>query len=414
MLFSRGFSQDIQQQEEQPLLKWDLNSDGSRYVQVKGMGQLWFRYSELNTPSMIDGVMEDSYLDISLRRWRVAMSAQLTQRVFVFVKVGDNNFEFDNDSPDKPLIHDASIEYDFIPGKLIAGGGLTGWAGLLRFSSPDVNSILTLDAPVYQQATPQIKNKNARGISFFVKGQINRFDYRIVIQDTRPTKAYIDSTSPNIYQFDTKGRNPQLQGYFKYMFDHFESDKLPYQQGTYLSHKPVFDVGLGFIYQKEGTHTVGHQGEELKHDIMLAGADLFVEEPIAKHVSLNLYAAVSYFDFGENYINFNGVDNPVYSSSPEHNLGNSFPAIGTGSSFYLQSGLYIGHIQPFVSIQHSNYQRLNSPMVLTEWGFNWLLFHEHHKITLAYQTRPYFEQDDGLYHFNANKKSLTLQYQLSF
>jgi hypothetical protein len=399
---------------EQPLLRWNFNETGSTYLQVKGMGQVWFRYSELNTPSMIDSEMKDAHYDITLRRWRVALYGQLTERLFLFAKVGDNNFQFDQQSPDKPLIHDASVEYEFIPGKFTVGGGLTGWAGLLRFASPDVNSILSLDAPIYQQATPQIKNKNARGLSLFAKGQVNRFDYRLVVQQTRPTKPYDEITSPDIFRFNENNTTPQFQGYIKYMFDHFESDKLPYQEGTYLSHKPVFDLGMGFVYQKSGTHTIGHQGEELKHDIMLIGADLFIEESIANDISLNLYAAISYYDFGDNYIYFSSVDNPIYSGKPEHNLGNAFPTIGTGSTFYLQSGLYVGHIQPFVSLQHSNYQRLNSPMVTTEWGLNWLLFHEHHKITLAYQTRPYFAQDDNQFHFQANRRSFTLQYQLSF
>ena len=51
--------------------------------------------------------------------------------------------------------------------------------------------------------------------------------------------------------FSNEPANLQTQGYFKYEFLDSESNLTPYNTGSYLGSKNVFNIGAGFIYQKD-------------------------------------------------------------------------------------------------------------------------------------------------------------------
>jgi hypothetical protein len=117
--------------------------------------------------------------------------------------------------------------------------------------------------------------------------------------------------------------------------------------------------------------------------------------------------------------------NTLMAINSVNGSGSAFPMIGTGQTFYLQGGYLFkdslfnkfGTMQWYASIQSSKFERLTSTMNVYETGINFLIKQHQSKITLAYQSRPYFK-------YNANKlgeevKSarrgmLVCQYQISF
>ena len=97
------------------------------------------------------------------------------------------------------------------------GGGLTEWNGVSRYSSPSIGSILSLDAPLYQQATNDITDQFVRKYSIYAKGQIAKLDYRLAVstpmsvQRSTAQQATISGNS----LFSSEPAKAQWHGYFK-------------------------------------------------------------------------------------------------------------------------------------------------------------------------------------------------------
>ena len=59
------------------------------------------------------------------------------------------------------------------------------------------------------------------------------------------------NTGTNVAQYNPQGPNHVCQGYFSYEFLDQESNVLPFNVGTYLGTKRVFNIGTGFFYNRE-------------------------------------------------------------------------------------------------------------------------------------------------------------------
>ena len=68
-------------------------------------------------------------------------------------------------------------------------------------------------------------------------------------------------------------------------------------------------------------------------------------------------------------------------------------------------------LMPYVSMQHANYDRLNSAMNFYDAGINWLLAGHNSKFTLAYQNRPVYNVSGDL---TSHKSAFIAQYQVFF
>ncbi len=170
-------------------LKLKLNEDGSHYIKATFMNQVWFRYADYNPGTTVLGSPTSSGFDIGLRRTRFQIYGQLTDHVTFYFQMGQNNFNFisgnggtpDNNSPyvnrkAQFFIHDALADYRIKKGSdlLYIGGGLTIANGLSRFSQPSISTIMSMDVPVFAQATVDQTDEFSRKLSLYARGQIGK------------------------------------------------------------------------------------------------------------------------------------------------------------------------------------------------------------------------------------------------
>ena len=398
----------------QPVLKdnkfkLNFNEEGSHYIQMSFLGQVWGRYTQANPGSTVFGTSVTDIYDIGIRRWRLSLYGQLTDKVFFFTQFGQNNFSYTSKLYTGAFFHDAVIEFKIKPKTLSFGGGLTGWSGLSRYASPSVGSILGLDAPLYQQTTNSINDQFLRKLSFYAKGKLSKLDYRLIVTNpmtVQQATVTIENLSNNA-EFSPNPPKLQTQGYFMWQFLDEESNLTPYTAGSYLGTKKVFNIGMGFIYQPEALWSTQSNGDTLYHAMQNFAIDIFYDLPLneEKRNTLTLYAAYHNLNFGPKYIRNIGVMNPangVNINGTFNGAGNGFPMIGTGNVYFFQTGYKFkddlfknnGTLQPYISSQVAQYSRLNDPMIMTEGGINWLLQNQHNgKITLNYQNRPVFTTD---------------------
>ncbi|HEY9116655.1 MAG TPA: hypothetical protein VIN11_02450, partial [Roseivirga sp.] len=159
-------------------LRIKLNEDGSQYVRVTFLNQTWIRWTQNNPGSLVDGFAEDNTFDIGLRRTRIQLFGKISDKVFFYTQLGQNNLSWIGARKQGIFFHDAIGELELAKDKLSIGAGLTGWVGFLRYSSPAIGSILSMDAPLYQQSTNDINDQFVRKYSIYAKGKMGKLDYR--------------------------------------------------------------------------------------------------------------------------------------------------------------------------------------------------------------------------------------------
>lgn len=420
-----------------PELKCVFGAEGKYYFKATAVNQAWVRYTWNDPGTTVGGTPQfQSYpmagrpeaetFDIGLRRTRFQLFGQLSEHLFMYIQLGQNNFSYLAPRKFGFFLHDAVSEYN-VNKHFSLGAGLTGWTGFSRFSSPGVISLLGADAPLFLQATNDANDQFLRKLSVYMKGKLGRWDYRIVF--SKPfdvASSLILPTVPiigNDSKFSLRPPKWQSSGYINYQLCDEESNLTPYQTGTYLGSKRVFNVGAGWEYQPdamwnlEGTDTV-------EHAMLLAAIDVFYDVPINKErgTVVSIYAVATHYDFGPRYIRTIGAMNPADGTSNAlllpGSIGNAFPMIGTGNSIYLQAGYILAHkegtscMQPYGNIQFSRYQKLIEPMITWEAGSAFLFQGHNNKVTIGYQNRPVFAKDHaGNMAESTRKGMLVLQYQ---
>lgn len=411
-----------------PEFKYKLNASGSHYIKASVVAQTWMRYSEMNPGTMIYDTPADAYTDIGIRRLRFSAWTQLTDRLFFYTQFGQNNFNFLSKRYTGAFFHDAITEFKVAP-QLSIGGGLTGWSGMSRFASPSVGSILGVDAPLYQQATNGITDQFLRKLSVYAKGQIGRLDYRLAVSS--PMSAQNSTTAiPAISKdasYSLAAPKLQTQVYVYWQFFDKENNTLPYTVGTYLGKKKILNVGAGFIHQKDAMWYLNASNDTTSTDMLLFGADVFLDMPVGtKGSAVTANVAFNNYDFGPNHLRSLGAMNPatgVNSNGTINGSGVAAPIIGTGQTVFAQAGYKFkdgllkgnGTLQPYVSAQISQFDKLHEPMVLLDGGLNWFVHGTHNgKITLNYQSRPVFDQNAaGEWTQTSRKGMVVMQYQIS-
>lgn len=419
-------------------LKFYLDpQDSARFIQLAMVGQIWARYTENNPFTVVGSTRENSTVDLSIRRIRFVLSGSLTKRVNFFMQFGQNNLNYLSGRKSGSFFHDITMDYSFVETKFSLGFGLNGWNGPSRFSNISVPSILVLDPPNYQEVTNDTYDQFVRRLGIYAKGKLGKLDYRIsvgkpfVIQTT--TGSGTEPINANS-AFSTLPPNLNYQGYFMYQFLDQESNFGPGNPGSYLGKKRVFNVGAGFNYQKNAMFHYGTVAlkDTVKQDINLWAVDVFYDAPVntSTGTAVSLYASYSGYDYGKDFIKVTGPDNPASGSSKttgtafeKSNYGNAFPYLGTGGIIYFQAAYKLrdnllgefGTLQPYVDVQHANYNRLSEPMTVYDIGFNWLIYGNNSKFTFNYQNRPYFAANAaGNLVQNARLSEWVIQYQVSF
>jgi len=426
--------------QEIPPLKYKLSEDGSKFFQITFLNQTWLRFNESNPGTTVEGELKKHTTDIGLRRTRIQMFGQLTDRVFVYFQFGQNNFnsQYGVGANRKVAVffHDAVCEYRLSSNdQLHIGGGLTIANGLSRFSQPSVGTIMTMDVPVFAQATVDQTDEFSRKLSIYARGQIGKLDYRIILSDPFPISS---NGQPAIAlsdqaNFARKGHALQKQGYFQYQFFDKEVSATPYMTGTYLGKKKIFNIGAGIIYQPKAMWKQGSSSTDTVYqDMLLWSTEAFLDAPLNKEKGTAISAYLGYFNynFGSNYMRFNGLMNPAnginstsgYVGKSGSTYGNAFPMFGTGQAVYGQFGYLMpssllgeyGTLMPYASAQYASWDRLkNKPMTVVHAGINWLLNGHKAKISLDWENRPIFNEIVAGGVQNAGRRNcLVLQYQI--
>jgi hypothetical protein len=422
-------------------LKMSLNEDGSHWFQVTFLNQTWVRWDQSNPGTTVLGKDAPSTFDIGLRRTRMQMYGQVTDRAFVYLQFGMNNFNFLTNNPgnrkQSAFFHDALCEYRVTKGDALKlGGGLTITNGLSRFSQPSVGTIMTLDVPVFAQATVDQTDEFSRKLSVYARGQIGKVDYRFSFSDPFPitSNGRIPPTLSTRSNFAQLGHTQQLQGYVAYQLFDKEPHTTPYMTGTYLGKKKVFNIGGGAIYQPDAMWHLTSTGDTAYTKMLLLAGEAFLDMPLNKEkgTALSAYAGYFNYDFGPDYLRYNGLMNPANGTSATDAVtgagdtwGNAVPMMGTGSVVYAQVGYLLpktllgeghGQLLPYASWTHSSFERLgkgNSVDVL-DAGMNWLIDNHKAKISLGYSNRPTYTQDpaDGTIGKGPRRSQAVLLFQI--
>jgi hypothetical protein len=409
-------------------LKHSFNKNGTHYISASLTTQIWARYNQSNPGTTVFGYEKAQTFDIGLRRVRAVISGQLSDKVYFFTQFGINNFTVISARKSPLFFHDAAADIAVVPRALSLGGGLTGWNGLVRFSSPSISRIMGYDAPLFEQSTNDATDQFLRKLSVYAKGKLGKLDYRIIA--STPMAAQNSDVVRNIStNSDFSMRPAQLQygGYFMYQFLDEESNKNPYTAGTYLGKKKVFNIGVGFQYQQDAMWRWDNPltQDTINEDMLHFAADIFYDHPIGtKGGAISIYATYINFNFGKGYLRNIGVMNPANGVIPTANnlngAGSAFPMLGTGSVIQGQMGYLLpantlgknkGQLMPYVMVMAANYDRLNENMILLDIGINWFIKGHSTKLSLNLQNRPVFRLTNQ--QVSERKSMVVLQLQVA-
>jgi hypothetical protein len=424
---------------EKEALKFNLNADGSHYFQFTVMNQTWVRYNENNPGTLVENKPKDNSFDIGLRRTRFQAFGQLTDKVFVYFQFGMNNFNSQyNTGGNRKLhafFHDALCEYKVSKGnQLKIGGGLTIANGLSRFSQPSVSSIMTMDVPVFAQTTVDQTDEFSRKLSIYARGQVGKFDYRLILSDPFPITSSGAATGSlqNYATFSNYGHNLQPQVYLIYQFFDHENHTTPYMTGTYLGKKKVFNIAIGGIIQKDAMWKTGRTIFDTAYqDMKHFAVESYLDMPLSsKQDAISAYAGFFNTDYGTNYLRYNGSMNPANGRNPipfnyiegqGPTYGNSYPMFGTGQVIYSQVGYLLPEnkskcrFMPYATFTTAKFDRLQGkPMKVYNAGINCLINAHKSKFTLDWQNRPTYEIVASGLKEGKRKNSVVLQYQIFF
>jgi len=399
-----------------------LNQDGSSYVKLTFLTQGWLRYQQYNPGTTIFGYSKDKGPDIGIRRYRIQLYAQITDRIFIYSQFGENNFNAIADRKLGFFVHDATAEYALDKKRLSLGLGLTGWNGLSRFTSPSIGTIMGIDAPLYLQSTNDVTDQFLRKLSLYAKGKLGKLDYRLVMSHPMAIQksANYNAAITNISSFSAQPPKMQWHGYLQYQLFDEESNLIPYNTGTYLGKKKVLNFGIGALYQHDAMWHM-ENNDTVSSNLFQVSADVFYDAPVgSKGAAISAYGNVAYYNYGKDYVRNLGPMNPANGDADPAILnggGNSFPMYGTGTTLYGQLGYklrdsLIGNttLMPYIAVQNSRFERLHQPVNFVDVGMNWLLPNHMSKLTLSYQNRPVYNTDGDL---TTRKNALVIQYQVN-
>lgn len=410
-------------------LKFNLNDDGSKYLRVLAWNQIWFRSTQMNPGTSINGEEATTSTDIGSRRLRILLHAQLSKRYMIVTHFGINNQTFTNGGAvsttgtggygagKKPgmFFHDAWNEYAvLLPGEarnfsLSLGGGLHYYMGLSRMTMSSTLNYLAIDAPIFNWPLIENSDQFARQMGFFAKGKLSKLEYRLAFNkpfatNVAPTDVL---TSDAAVAVDNNGNTKWSKaGYLEWQFFDQESNLLPYKVGTYVGTKKVFNVGAGFYHAPDGTRT-SVNGAIDKHNITLLSADAFLDMPVGKKenkMAVTAYSVFYNYDFGPNYMRNLGIMNvgvatPEFAGTPAlAGAGSAQPTIGSGNIWYTQAGFLLPskaekpkvRVQPFGAYTYKNFEALEKSSSQFDIGTNLYIDGHHAKVTAQYSTRPVY------------------------
>lgn len=413
--------------QEKPFNVVNISPDGSKYIKFGMNLQVWGRYAELNPGSKIGTTEVNDAYDLVIRRLRLQAMGMLTDNIFFHLQLGQNNINFQQNSgpSNAPLsVMDAIGEYHF-SNKLHIGGGLTAWgAGTTRYSANSSATQLTLDTPMYQQFINTSSTFGNRNLSVYAKGNLGPLNYRVAI--TNPYRNAANNLG-EISTISTETPRAQYSGIVTYNILEKEPIVEPYNRGTYLGTKKIFNVALGYLTQANAMWHLRPDATISYDDLKVLGFDIFYDSPISdKGDAITAYAAFNNCNYGKNYLQVVATPNPAINDNTLINgSGTGFIGIGTGNIYYAQLGYLFaksdneakkGRFQPYIAGQIASLEALDEPMTMYEVGANYYTTGTFGpKFSLNYQNRAIFEKPlTGEYTQSSRLGMVVLQCQVSF
>jgi len=398
-------------------LKLNFDETGETYVKASVRMQLWTRYFDTNPGTTINGENVDNVFDVSVRRLRMGVSAQLTPKLYVYSLFGGNNINSKSEKDFQFEVLDLYAEYEFAK-EFTLGFGESGWEGLSRINVRSSKSLLTLDAPLFNLLTVNKNDDVARGLGIWAKGQLGKFDYILSIKN--PVQFGVTAQEGTVDYALNRPRK-RTTGYVKYEFLDNESNKSAYSggAGTYLGTKNILNLGAGFMHQSKMTSQIVND-EEKFYDFNNWAVDLFYDAPLNEEKGTAITSYLGFFstDFGPDYIRNVGANDVTSGGTSFNGSGNDFPMMGTGNTVFFQFGYLLAktknnlQLQPNISVQYSDYEVLDDAMVVYDLGINCYFKGHDNKLSLGYQNRPVFQNINDQIKVDERKGMFVLQYQI--
>ena len=366
--------------------KFKFNDDGSKYLRIISWAQFQATYSE--------DVPEDvNHFGFNVRRARVLMFSQITDKFLILTHFGLNNLNSNTMSPtgegagSQIFMHDVWGQWNFTK-QFSVGAGLHYWNGISRLNNQSTLNLLTLDNNRQSWATLGLSDQFARHVGIYFKGNFKKLQYQVAINDAMTNG--LDMRDPvnggsAVYGgkriLGSKDAGFAFAGYFNYNILDQESQLLPYKVGTYLGTKKVFNIGAGFFAHPSGSVSADSAGNLKGENVGIYALDAFYDAPIKDNGSaITAYATYEWNNYGNDYF---------------------YSAYGTGGMFYGHVGYLIPRegsnpkFQPYVSYATNSYDAVTSNRNIFGIGGN--LFFEGHnsKLTLEYKNQKFEDNSAG-------------------
>ena len=387
------------------LLRHNFDEEGDTFIQGIVRGQFWARLTETNPGTTVQGEPADKIFDLSVRRYRLGFFAQVEKKWLFYILMGNNNLNQSTLQSSDFRLLDVLGQYTFSE-KLSIGVAKTTFAGAGRFSNAFSNgSMLTLDPSVYYLNTLNHFDDMGRRIGVYAKGQLGKIDYFVSLQNS-------PAPSDNV-------RTAFTSSYLKYEFWDDESNKLPTSggNGTYLGTKHIMNLSIGYEYQAKMREITDGTNTSYR-DYFNLGIDFFIDTPISeRNDAITAYLGFNSTHFGSDYVRSVGANSIFAGGTSLNGAGNATPAIGTGSTLFLQLGYLLPkwencniRVQPNAGWRFANYKALNSNVNIYSVDVNTYFNGQKSKLSLGYENRPIFDATDKK--VSTRLGTFVLQYQI--
>ncbi|MDP5077986.1 MAG: hypothetical protein NWQ19_07820 [Nonlabens sp.] len=371
-------------------MKVNLNDDGSKYFRIISWAQLWAQNTDQETFNDLGA--ENSNTNFSMRRARVLMYSQITDKFLILTHFGLNSQNADNLQPvgksdsSQLFFHDVWGQWNLNKNHAI-GGGLHYWNGISRLNNQSTLNMLTLDNNRQSWSTLGLTDQFARHLGIYAKGNFGKLQYRVSVNEALtnglnaagvPTQDVATYNGRRVLGGAAAGKN--VAGYFDYNFLDQESTFLPYKVGSYIGSKKIFNIGAGFFYHANGSVLLDVNGNPVGEDVAIFAVDAFYDAPIGdKGAAITAYASYQNNNYGNNFT-----------------LGQTYE---TGSMIYGHVGYLIPSknehlkIQPYVSMNSRSIDAIDDNASRLGIGGNLYFSGHHSKLSVEYATEKYGNLD---------------------
>ncbi|ARV16844.1 hypothetical protein BTO07_06150 [Polaribacter sp. SA4-12] len=360
-------------------LKIKFDEDGKKYLRLISWAQVQATYNN-------DAAATSSKTSFNLRRARVLMFSQITDKFLILTHFGLNSLNSGTLSPtgkgtgSQIFLHDAWAQYSLGKDHAI-GAGLHYFNGISRLNNQSTLNMMTLDNNRQSWATIGLSDQFARHIGVFMKGKFGKFQYRVAINDAivngldaRVPSANGEAVYGGANLLGTKDSGKTFAGYFEFNLLDQESNFLPFKVGTYLGGKKVFNIGAGFFMHPKGTVKM-KGGNLVSEDVSIFAIDAFYDASLGDDGSaITAYTTYQSNNYGENYL---------------------YSAYGTGNMVYTHVGyVFAGdktktRFQPYASYGSNSYDATSNNRNILGLGVNAYMSGHNSKLTLEYKNQDY-------------------------